>query len=254
MSVDDRDNDHFLARWSRRKDEIARTERDAAKDTDTVEGVAGETAQAGETAETEKPELPFDLDLLPKLQDITGDTDISLFMNKAVPDDMRNAALRRVWHLNEAIRDYVDPAMEYAWDWNTPGMSPGEALEAGYDTAKQIAGMLSSPQDDTLVEGKITGAETGASPGASETLPANGPATSENAALQQVTDAPAESAPPLQSVRRDDERLSNPRERADIDLRDAERDETAAKSQSRDLSAEVALQHGRRRHGGATPV
>ncbi len=78
-------------------------------------------------------------------------------MNALVPADLRNAALRRMWELDTAIRDYVSPATEYAWNWNEGGNAPGYApLEAGFRAAEAAARMFSAPQmDNTLVESSV---------------------------------------------------------------------------------------------------
>jgi hypothetical protein len=63
-----------------------------------------------------------------------------------VPVFLRNAALKRAWAADPGIRDYVNPAMEYAFDWNVIGGVPGSGeLEAGYDAASQVAQMFSTP-------------------------------------------------------------------------------------------------------------
>ena len=81
----------------------------------------------------------FDLSSLPKLEDVTETTDITVFLRKGVPESLRNAALRKSWALDPAIRNYVNPALDYAYDWNTPGGVPGNSeLAAGTDIAKMV--------------------------------------------------------------------------------------------------------------------
>lgn len=137
---DQDDEKGFLTRWARRKQQ-ARVEPEPAK-----------TPEEQGAAEPATEEEPFDLDLLPKLEDITAETDVSIFLNKAVPESLRNAALKRAWLLDPMIRDYVNPAMEYAYDWNTPGMSPSGPLEASYDALGEMARIMTSSGDHTLVE------------------------------------------------------------------------------------------------------
>jgi len=71
-----------------------------------------------------------------------------------VPDDVRNAALRKIWALDPAIRDYVGDALDYAWDWNAPGGVPGGGeLGAGFDTAKMVAQIFGDqPADENVIE------------------------------------------------------------------------------------------------------
>ena len=59
---------------------------------------------------------------------------------------MRNAALRKSWALDPAIRNYVNPALEYAYDWNTPGGVPGSGeLGAGVDVARMVSQIMGEP-------------------------------------------------------------------------------------------------------------
>jgi Protein of unknown function (DUF3306) len=132
---DQRDQDKgFLARWSRRKQEAKQPDREApAADANTPPGPAAE----GDA----EPE--FDLSSLPKLEDVTETTDITAFLRKGVPEHLRNAALRKSWALDPAIRNYVNPALEYAYDWNTPGGVPGSSeIGAGVDVARLVSQIM----------------------------------------------------------------------------------------------------------------
>ncbi len=113
----DRERGEFPGPLARRKADVAKAE---AQSTPATKDHA-DTAPERETAD----ELPFDIDSLPSLEQITAETDIRPFMHALVPADLRNAALRRMWELDTAIRDYVSPATEYAWDWNDGGNAPG---------------------------------------------------------------------------------------------------------------------------------
>ena len=107
MSGNDQNDDKgFLARWSQRKREAKQPDREmpAAEASPPLESVTGSEAE---------PE--FDLSSLPKLDDLTGTTDITAFLRKGVPEHLRNAALRKSWALDPAIRNYVNPALDYAW-------------------------------------------------------------------------------------------------------------------------------------------
>lgn len=96
-----------LARWSRLK------RREAVSPTPEADELPAALVQ-----EQEPPlEIPPDARTIP-LEDITA------WLGKRVPDGWREAALRRVWSADTAIRDFVGPA-DYAWDWNTPGGAPG---------------------------------------------------------------------------------------------------------------------------------
>src|SRR4051794_230473 len=75
------DDDRFLSRWSQRKRLAAEEARKAAA-----------PAPAPEPEpEPAVAEEPFDLSLLPSLDELTPETDLSLFLQKGVPDEVRNA-------------------------------------------------------------------------------------------------------------------------------------------------------------------
>src|SRR6478609_7554722 len=129
----------FLARWSQRKQEAKQPE---PKQEAPV--AATSDVPAGPPAEVEA-EPEFDLSSLPKLEELTGATDITAFLKKGVPEHLRNAALRKSWALDPAIRNYVNPALEYAYDWNTPGGVPGSGeIGAGVDVARLVSQIMGS--------------------------------------------------------------------------------------------------------------
>ena len=139
MSAPDQGDDKgFLARWSQRKQEAKQPAQEAPV---ADAGIAGEAAPA--PAPTVEAEPEFDLSSLPSLDELTAETDITAFLRKGVPEQLRNAALRKSWSLDPAIRNYVNPALEYAYDWNTPGGVPGGGeLEAGFDVARMVAQIM----------------------------------------------------------------------------------------------------------------
>lgn len=104
--------DGFVARWARRK---------------------AEATQARAAPAVTEPPTPADPELigeidpadLPRLEDLTAQSDLSAFLQPGVPQALRTAALRRMWVLDPAIRDFVSEACDYAYDWNSPGGAPG---------------------------------------------------------------------------------------------------------------------------------
>jgi hypothetical protein len=131
-------DENFLARWSQRKRQVAEEARKAPEPEPQLAPV----------------EEPLDLSLLPDIEALTAESDIALFMQKGVPDTLRNAALRKMWALDPAIRDYVGDALDYAWDWNAPGGVPGGGeLGEGFDTAKMVAQIFGdAPADKNVTE------------------------------------------------------------------------------------------------------
>ena len=80
----------FLARWSQRKQEAKQPE---PKQDAPVAAPAEDGGGAGIRSSS-----------LPKLEELTGTTDITAFLKKGVPEHLRNAALRKSWALDPAIR------------------------------------------------------------------------------------------------------------------------------------------------------
>ncbi|MFB0489178.1 hypothetical protein ABIE45_001764 [Methylobacterium sp. OAE515] len=128
----------FLSRWTRRKLAVraaALAERGAPTAPDAAprpapDAGAAETdliaPQPGSEARPPEPELADDPVVdLPPLEALTPETDLAPFLRAGVPTALRNAALRRMWSLDPAIRDFVSEAREYAYDWNSPGGVPG---------------------------------------------------------------------------------------------------------------------------------
>jgi hypothetical protein len=156
----DRDKS-FLARWSQRKQEAKQPEpqRDAPAG-ESVESPPGSPAPQGEDVTPE-----FDLSTLPKLEELTGSTDITAFLRKGVPEHLRNAALQKSWALDPAIRNYVNPALEYAYDWNAPGGVPGGGeLGAGVDVARLVSQIMGDPAAETTNSGTNSADEAAVSP------------------------------------------------------------------------------------------
>src|SRR5258706_12622632 len=143
----------FLARWSQRKREANQPEREAPlADADVPPGPVAE----GDAAQ------PFDLSSLPKLEDVTEATDITGFLRKGVPEHLPNAAFRKSWALDPAIRNYVNPALEYAYDWNTPGGVPGSSeIEGAMDVARLVSQIMGG---DESTHAASTSAEFGKGP------------------------------------------------------------------------------------------
>src|SRR3984893_275153 len=216
----------FLARWSQRKREAKRPDREApVADANVPPGPATEDDAAPE----------FDLSSLPRLEDVTETTDITAFLRKGVPEHLRNAALRKSWALDPAIRNYVNPALEYAYDWNTPGGVPGSSeIGVGMDVARLVSQIMG-------------GGESGAEASAGDVDPGNEPAQSpeHNAKQEPKPDLPT------QALRLGNETISpaqEPSNLADGAGMEAEQAETSKEGNS------AAPQQAVRRHGSAKPL
>ena len=213
----------FLARWSQRKREAKRPDREAP--------VAEANVPPGPATEDDAaPE--FDLSSLPKLEDVTETTDITAFLRKGVPEHLRNAALRKSWALDPAIRNYVNPALEYAYDWNTPGGVPGSSeIGAGMDVARLVSQIMGS-------------GESGAEASARDVEPGNEPAqSSEHNAQEPKPDLPT------QALRLGNETISKAQEPSNL-AGDRTDERTGASREGNSAAAQQVV----RRHGSAKPL
>lgn len=111
-----------LSGWSRRKLAARRSEAGPPDQAVREETRAPSVADAGSG--------PDDVDAdyiaaLPSIETVVQGSDIKPFLARGVPSRLKNAALRRLWSATPGVRDYSDPAVDYAWDWNAPGGVPG---------------------------------------------------------------------------------------------------------------------------------
>ena len=229
---DEADRDKgFLARWSQRKQEAKQPEpKPDAPAGESVES-SGSLAPQGEQVTPE-----FDLSTLPKLEELTGSTDITAFLRKGVPEHLRNAALQKSWALDPAIRNYVNPALEYAYDWNTPGGVPGGGeLGAGVDVARLVSQIMGEPAAETTSSGASSKDEAAGSP----TEPTE----------RQLSAEPQEDLP-VQSLRQSGEPTV---EAEPVSMADGDASEPALAEETQQVQP-VAPQPPVRRHGTAKPI
>ena len=149
------DKDGILARWSRRKLAARLDETPAPHEAEHAwtESVGADDAAVPESSlsETEAEELDPELvEALPRVEDLTAESDITAFLKKGVPRALKRAALRKIWALDPGIRDYVGPS-EYAWDFNQPGSMAGFGP---LDAKETVVGFLSKAARaiDTVAE------------------------------------------------------------------------------------------------------
>lgn len=129
-------DDGFLSRWSRRKIDARRGDRTATPAKDPTPA-----APVTEPALTSE-----ELAALPRPDALTAESDVTGFLRRGVPAALRNAALRRVWLLDPAIRDFTGHARDYDYDWNTPGGVPGNgALGPGDNVTAMVRRVLGEP-------------------------------------------------------------------------------------------------------------
>ncbi len=203
----------FLARWSQRKRQ--------AKPPDRETPLADAKVPPAPSAEGDA-EPEFDLSSLPKLEDV-------------IPEHLRNAALRKSWALDPAIRNYVNPALEYAYDWNTPGGVPGNSeIGAGMDVARLVSQIMGGGES---TQEASPSAEPGKEP-ASEAAQSG-----EHDATQKPPDLPA------QALRPEHETISMMEEPRNSEAGSGVETKRAKASESNSIAPQQA-----RRHGSAKPI
>lgn len=111
------DGDGFLTRWSRLKRAAAEPPKAVQPEPEEEPVDAPEERDAFDPASLEIP--------LPSLDDLKPGDTLVAFMQKGVPQAIRNAAMRKMWALDPMVRDFRSEALDYAYDWNTPGGVPG---------------------------------------------------------------------------------------------------------------------------------
>lgn len=258
----------FLSRWSRRKQEVRQAEN---RDVEPIEGPVEEMrdlegpgsvvpAVSDETVPgaVEPPAAPDDsaepalteeeIAALPSIESITAETDIRSFLRKGVPEALRKAALRRSWVLDPMIRDYVDPAREYAYDWNVPGGVPGSGSLLPSDDVDRLLRDVFPDLDSRgrpVVDGTdgVARPESPTPPSGDGTPPAVSESIPNDIGSVRVSQYPLETNGPKPDVV----------EMGGTGSDTAGTEQNAGKaSQELPTVAETSLH--RRRHGGAMPV
>jgi hypothetical protein len=143
----------FLARWSRRKRGLAPT----AAPPPPAQVRAPQPAPLHEAAEEATPAPAIDPAALAAIE---GATDLAALRDALGPQVsplLRQAALRRLWALDPAIRDFVGPA-DYAWDFNAPDGVPGFAISLSGEVGRLLAqaiGAIDAPVEAPVEAPKV---------------------------------------------------------------------------------------------------
>jgi hypothetical protein len=230
----------FLARWSRLKRGEAEAEPEPTPEAEPPpEGpppeapppagavaIAPPVPEAVEEKKADDESPDFDLASLPSIESLTAGSDITVFLRAGVPRALRDAALRRLWTLDPAIREFIGPA-DYAWDYNAPDGVPGFSPVLGGDLKKLLAQAIG---DEAVEEQKQKRqAEAGA-------------AAQESPAPPAEQDVP-EPAPP--AIAQDDGEQHEQRQ---------QQQQQAMMEPAAALPEESLPSPPRRRHGGAVPT
>jgi hypothetical protein len=192
-------DDNFIARWSRLKRSSAHATkaRAEARKPDAQQGGDADAvrprARPGEAHPN--PDPSFDPATLPPIESIVAGSDIRAFLRKGVPAELTNAALRRAWTADPAIRDFIGIA-ENQWDFTDPASIPGfgplEATDRLRQLVAQAMGELRGAADAVVPSGDSDARS--AKRGVSPTAAANPTSAAEQRAdpdSDQVAAAPA---------------------------------------------------------------
>jgi hypothetical protein len=108
------------------------------------------------------PAEAFDPASLPPLESIAAGTDIRAFLARGVPAELTQAALRRAWAADPAIRDFIGLS-ENSWDFTAPGGVPGFGPMRPTDNIQELLAHVSGhrPKLDPIERAR-------AQPGSSE--------------------------------------------------------------------------------------
>jgi len=226
-------SDSFLSRWARRKAEVAK-----AADPESVAAPPSADAIKQE-AEAEQERVNALIDALPRIDDLTAQSDFTAFLQKGVPDLLKNAAMRKLWISNPELGKWSDMA-EYAWDWNSPGGAPGYGpLEADFDAEAMLERILPRQRAGDDQTQSVVAKEESERPGSASETSEHSPQAPEEekiAAAQQdlMSELPLTEAIASRS-------LENP-------------DKTDNDAVATQQKLPVLTNGSRRRHGGALPA
>jgi hypothetical protein len=135
--ADRAEDDGFLGRWSRLKRQAPAASPPAAGPVPAAPGP--EPDDRPRDPETGALLDPDWIASLPDIAELTAESDLSAFMRPGVPESLRREAMRAMWTLDPAIRDFVSPALDYALDYNTPGAAPGYGPLSAADVEQALA-------------------------------------------------------------------------------------------------------------------
>lgn len=238
----DPDDEGFLTRWSRRKRAVAE-QAEVLPPSPASEALPAEVEPQAAASEPEMVEPPS-LDLIDK------DFDVAHWLRQNVPESWKLAAMRRAWESDPTIRDFENPARDYALDWNTPGGAPGYGpLTESDDVEAMVRGIFGdAPEPKAAPEHKtaLSGVDEGTGDSVSHKLSSHDESRKSDAALQDEQPAVASAG----SVRVS-EADANPAEAPETGRIAPDRVYAAAQNNPEPEKRSVRI---RKRGGGAVPI
>lgn len=234
---DDEDREEgFLGRWARRKQQAQQPPSPAAAEPPALPAVTSDPAVSAPEAEMVEP---------PSLDLVDKDFDLAHWLKQNVPEEWKLKALRRAWESDPAISGYLDPARDYALDWNTPGGAPGYGpLSESDNVEEMLANIFGKPPEPASEQGEAVRNDVAVvQPSSNEGDEAD------SAAPQQVS---AMAADDIQPVRLSDGGVSRKFAKNAAESDTPPGDGSAAAQKTPEI--QPPQQRARRRGGGATPL
>lgn len=237
----------FLSRWSRMKQRAARP--GAPAEQIECDAPTGPPRQATASPDTVPPamdatpakeagaEPPLDLEKLPRVEDMTAESDIAGFLDHRVPAALRNAALSRMWTLDPTIRDFIEVA-ENQWNWNIPGGAPFyELIEEGSTAGLSFADATSA------ISRTLSSADE----------PSSGADSSTGQSIEVSDQQKVEAAEKVHAASQEESLSTAPSNvsRSNNELLSAQ---GVADPQPEAVAVQQNISSSRRRHGGALPA
>jgi Protein of unknown function (DUF3306) len=188
------ENEGIFTRWSRLKQEAAEGSRKVGEP---EQPEVKNSPNAAETTDIE--EAAVDLSQLPSLDSIDATTDLRGFLAAGVPTHLRNAALRRAWSADPAIRDFIGPNENF-WD-HTTGLVQGFKQLASDASSQLLAQVLDEEPLKETSGGQVTAiSETSSSalpsrPEQSANAADDGSVTAQDASEDAAKRRPADNRP-----------------------------------------------------------
>jgi hypothetical protein len=183
-------DESFLARWSRRKHETAKSKTRVRQVPRTDPLRTREEPDSEQTSSSAEPPPT-----LPPIESIEAASDVRAFLAPGVPSALVQAALRRAWATDPAIRDFIGLS-ENSWDFNAPDAMPGFGSLDVQEVRRLLEQIM--PEDTPTVSAITSPAE------------ALIPPTVEVAAVEEISAPTALIAPPR---RQDAQQPPRPRHR-----------------------------------------
>lgn len=155
------DSGSRLSRWSQRKLAVRRGE--AVEEAPRGERKPDTPAASAEQSTEGTPPAAEETPVLPPIEELTRDSDYTMFLGKNVPESIKNAALQKLWR-SDPVFAVLDGLNDYCEDYNAtlePITLAQTAYKAGKGYLDEIVEKL-EPVADGSAERRESDANAGA--------------------------------------------------------------------------------------------